>query len=192
MSSSEDDRPLSKRPGASGLVRKKTAAPVESPPAPPSARTGLRTRPARRAIVSDATTSESEDAAGSDQESPESPPPANKPPVIEINLSQALQTPDRRMQGLSQASLAGDAPTCLPLLVPERLPAGKYLLELGPVRGADGRTAVPDLSGDSGAVGRMQILKHADGDGLLIDLKGGLTNIALASPRSLLPCHADH
>ncbi|KAJ9521165.1 hypothetical protein QJQ45_022887 [Haematococcus lacustris] len=56
----------------------------------------------------------------------------------------------------------------LPLLLPDKVPRNKALLEL--VAGGD--EAVVDLAGDAGAVGRLSVTGKAGSEELIVDLKG--------------------
>lgn len=168
MSSSDDDQPLSKRFRASALITTKMKAVKTSQSPSQGNRTGLRARPARTRVLEDLPSDTDEDQ----REEAEPKPEEEEPTLPPISLSQALPSPDKRIQISSQTTLAGDVPTCLPLLVPDRLPSNKYLLELGPVRRPDGHAKALDLSGDSGAVGRIQFVKQDGLESFQIDLKG--------------------
>lgn len=71
---------------------------------------------------------------------------------------------------------AGAAGARVPLLLPDRLPENRVLLELGPLEQRGGTAGAPratDLSGDSGAVGRVNVLQPPGGPSAMqIDLKG--------------------
>uniref|UniRef100_A0A7S1STA4 DNA-binding protein BIN4 n=1 Tax=Tetraselmis chuii TaxID=63592 RepID=A0A7S1STA4_9CHLO len=84
----------------------------------------------------------------------------------------------------SQASggLAAVVKGDVPVMMPEKVSANKVLMELEDRHGPDGLGAA-DLSGDSGAVGRLLVSSAADDGqppGLMVDLKGSLYNVTVA------------
>ncbi|KAL6782438.1 hypothetical protein ACKKBG_A06785 [Auxenochlorella protothecoides x Auxenochlorella symbiontica] len=205
MSSSDDEQPLAARPGAARLIRKSLALDTafRSTRSPRGSLGGRRRSSAHGVTVPGAAPhppAGDPRAAAMDAPQGEVPPHqrADSDPAAQCAAEPAVPITQASLDPSTQASQEPGPSSCpspgggaaipahLPLLLPDRPPTNKFLLELGPVKGRAGNLRATDLSGDSGAIGRLNAVGPKDEPRLQIDLKGVLYDAGVvACPMTL-------
>ncbi|KAL6749351.1 hypothetical protein V8C86DRAFT_1017020 [Haematococcus lacustris] len=95
-------------------------------------------------------------------------PAAPSAPALPPSSTAAVGQASAAARGGVGVKAASPIKAKLPLLLPDKVPRNKALLEL--VAGGD--EAVVDLAGDAGAVGRLSVTGKAGSEELVVDLKG--------------------